>query len=182
MKLWLVTSLLVGYSEAARFLALFPMASKSHHYVFRPIMETLGRRGHEVVYYTAYPYEGPVPAGIVQVDISGELPDFHSTVNILDFVDTTIIEDMQKTFGFSFVLSKLILECPTVQKLIHSDEKFDAVLFESYVIQEYLSAFMHKFNAIGIDIVSVGIPRLFLKFNYKLSRINLNYTRERITY
>nr|XP_024216483.1 uncharacterized protein LOC106687521 [Halyomorpha halys] len=157
MKLWTLHFLfLVAYTEAARLLAFFPLETKSHHYVFRPIMEALGRRGHEVVYYTGYPYEGTVPPGIVQVDFSGELPDYQSTINLMDLVNNTVIEDLQTLFRFSFLLSPAFLESPTVQKLIHSDEKFDAVLSESYFIQECQSAFIHKFNAVGIEIVSLG--------------------------
>ncbi|CAH1389492.1 unnamed protein product [Nezara viridula] len=156
MKIWILLSLLVAYSEAARILAFFPLASKSHHYVFRPLMAALGSKGHEVVYYTGYPYEGAVPPGIQQVDISGELPDIHSTINIMDFVDTTIIQDLKNLFELSVFLGPIILKTKTVQKLIHSDEKFDAVLFETYFIQEYQSPFIHKFNAVGIDIISLG--------------------------
>lgn len=43
-----------------------------------------------------------------------------------------------------------------VQDLIHSDQKFDAVMFESYFYQEFVSAFIHKFNAIGIEVLSLG--------------------------
>ncbi|CAH1389491.1 unnamed protein product [Nezara viridula] len=156
MKLWMLPLLMVGYSDAARILAFFPLATKSHHYVFRPVMAALGNRGHEVVYYTGYPYEGTVPKGIQQVDLSKELPDYHSTINLMDLVYSSIIKDLQTLYGFSFVLTPFILESPKVQKLIHSDEKFDAVLSESYFIQEYISAFIHKFNAVGIDIVSLG--------------------------
>nr|XP_024216492.1 UDP-glucuronosyltransferase 1-9 [Halyomorpha halys]XP_024216493.1 UDP-glucuronosyltransferase 1-9 [Halyomorpha halys] len=156
MKLWMLPLLLVAYTEAARILAFFPIPGKSHHYVFRPIMAALGRRGHEVVYYTGFPYERTVPPGIKQVDLSDELPDLYSSVDITDFMTSSIFEDVKKLFGYSFFYSPFILECPKVQKLIHSDEKFDVVLSESYFIQEYLSAFMHKFNAVGIDIISLG--------------------------
>ncbi|CAH1389490.1 unnamed protein product [Nezara viridula] len=155
MKIWLLL-ILLGYTESARILAFFPIAGKSHHFFFRPVMAALGRRGHEVVYYTGYRYEGTVPPGIQQVDLSEDLPNFHSTVNVMDLINVGLIDHMKQLFGLSFSLSPFILESPKVQKLIHSDEKFDAVLVESYVLQEYLSAFIHKFNAVGIDIVSLG--------------------------
>ncbi|XP_014292867.1 UDP-glucosyltransferase 2 [Halyomorpha halys] len=156
MKLWMLLLLLVAYTEAVRILAFFPMEAKSHHHVFRPVMEALGRRGHEVVYYTGYPYEGTVPPGISQVDLSKELPDLHTIFDVIDFISTSVIDDLQKIYGFSLLYSPYILETPTVQKLIHSDEKFDAVVSESYVVQEYVSALIHKFNAVGIEIISLG--------------------------
>ncbi|XP_014275916.1 UDP-glucosyltransferase 2 [Halyomorpha halys] len=155
MKIWMLSLLLVAHAEAARILGFFPLASKSHHYFFRPIMEALGKRGHEVVYYTGYPMKA-VPPGVVQVDISGDLPDVHSTINVMDFVDTGVIYNVKNLFGFSLYMASFVMESPAVQKLVQSDEKFDAVLIESYFVQEYLSAFIHKFNAVGIDIMSLG--------------------------
>ncbi|XP_014281893.1 UDP-glycosyltransferase UGT5 isoform X2 [Halyomorpha halys] len=156
MKLWILSMLLVAYTEAARILAFYPLGVKSHHYVFRPVLEALGRRGHEVVYYTGYPYKGTVPPGIVQIDISDELPDLHSSMKIEDFIDTSALDDIRLGYEFTFMFTPFILECTTVQKLITSDEKFDAMISESYFIQEYQSAFLHKFNAVGIETVTLG--------------------------
>lgn len=156
MNTWILALLLVVYTEAARILAFFPIAGKSQHYVFRPIMAALGRRGHEVVYYTWYPYEGVVPPGITQVDLSRELPDFYSQIDTLDLVTDDMISQMKQFYGFIFLLGPLVMETPSVQKLIHSNEKFDAVLFESSICQEFYSPFIHKFNAVGIDIITLG--------------------------
>lgn len=58
--------LLAASAESARILAFFPIPAKSHQFVFRPIIEELAKRGHEVVYYTGIGYD-EVPQGIKQV-------------------------------------------------------------------------------------------------------------------
>lgn len=59
-------------------------------------------------------------------------------------------------YEIGFVIGETALKEPQVQKLIHSNEKFDGVMFESYFVQEYLSAFIHKFGAVGIEIMPLG--------------------------
>lgn len=42
------------------------------------------------------------------------------------------------------------------QNLIHGSETFDAVMMESYFGQEHVSAFIHKFGCVGIEIATMG--------------------------
>ena len=89
--LFVVLLVLSAWTEAARILAFYPLDGKSHHYIFRPIMEALAKKGHEVVYYTGYPYEATVPPGIVQVDLSKEMIPLQSEYFSLKSVYINII-------------------------------------------------------------------------------------------
>lgn len=45
---------------------------------------------------------------------------------------------------------------PIAQEIIHSSEKYDAVLMESLFSQEPVSALIHKFGCVGIEISTLG--------------------------
>lgn len=45
----------IGSNESARILAVYPTPSISHQVVFRPLMQELAKRGHDVVVITADP-------------------------------------------------------------------------------------------------------------------------------
>ena len=71
-------------------------------------------------------------------------------------LDESIFAETKNFFQVGVKMAPNLVGSATVQKLIHSDEKFDAVMMESYFIQQYQSAFLHKFNAIGIETISFG--------------------------
>ncbi|KAJ8708778.1 hypothetical protein PYW08_010160 [Mythimna loreyi] len=63
--------LTLNHSEAARILAMFPVASISHQVVFRPLIQELVKRGHEVTVITpdpAFP-KGGTPANLTEIDV-----------------------------------------------------------------------------------------------------------------
>lgn len=63
--------LVLNNSEAARILAMFPIASISHQVVFRPLIHELAKRGHEVTIITpdpAFP-KGGAPANLTEIDV-----------------------------------------------------------------------------------------------------------------
>lgn len=52
---------LVAFTEShgAKFLAVLPTPIHSHHIIFKPILNELANRGHEVTVITASPEENP---------------------------------------------------------------------------------------------------------------------------
>ena len=42
------------------------------------------------------------------------------------------------------------------QEIIHSSEKYDAIMMESYFTQEPVSALIHKFGCVGIEVSTIG--------------------------
>lgn len=73
-----------------------------------------------------------------------------------DLISASAFDSVMRFYKFGIKLSHLILNCPPIKKLIHSDEHFDAVLMESYAVQEYQSAFIHKFGCVGIEVIPLG--------------------------
>lgn len=156
MLYWLCFLVIVSVAESARILAFFPMPTPSHQFIFRPVIEGLAKNGHEVVYVSAYPYK-EIPKNVTQInlekyDIDEEFGDF----NYLDASQQNLIEYTHDMYWFGKLMAQYYLGSPEIQELIHSDQKFDAVMFESYFYQEYLSAFIHKFNAIAIEVLTLG--------------------------
>lgn len=146
------------YAEVTpkRILAFFPLIAKSHHFIFRPIIEELTKRGHEIVYVTGFAYEGGPPKGITEINIKKYLPFKEAEGNVTDLISASAFDSAMRYYKFGIKLSHIILNCPPVQKLIHSDTHFDAVLMESYAVQEYQSAFIHKFGCVGVEIIPLG--------------------------
>ncbi|XP_066904014.1 UDP-glucosyltransferase 2 [Halyomorpha halys] len=157
---WLLLLFLTGtlYVEVSpkRILAFFPLIAKSHHYVFRPIIEELTKRGHEIVYVTGYAYEKGPPKGVTQIDIKKYLPFREAEGNVTALIGASAFDSTARFYKFGVKLSHMILSSPPVKELIHSKAKFDAVLMESYAVQEYQSAFIHKFGCVGIEIIPLG--------------------------
>ncbi|CAH1389493.1 unnamed protein product [Nezara viridula] len=157
---WLLVLFLTAtlYAEVTpkRILAFFPLIAKSHHFIFRPIMEELTKRGHEIVYVTGFGYENGPPKGITQINIKQYLPFREAEGNVTDLIGATAFDSAMRFYKFGIKLSHMILNAPPVKKLIHSNDHFDAVLMESYAVQEYQSALIHKFGCVGIEIIPLG--------------------------
>lgn len=47
--------------EGARILAVLPIYARSHHTFSQSVLKTLARAGHEVVVYSPFPLEKPIP-------------------------------------------------------------------------------------------------------------------------
>ncbi|XP_014261181.1 uncharacterized protein LOC106673546 [Cimex lectularius] len=139
------------YALAARILALFPFPAKSHHNVFRPILVELAKKGHHVMFVGPIPVEQP-PANLKQLLLPNYLKDLTEQMNLIDFgkLSSPVIPFWLNEMGL--FLTEKVLQSEELQGLIHSDEKYDVIMTESLFFQEPLAAFMHKFNAIGIDV------------------------------
>lgn len=69
--------ILLGAADSFRILAFFPFPARSHHFIFRPVLEELARRGHQIVYVTSFPYD-KIPSNITQVNIGLSLEELFS--------------------------------------------------------------------------------------------------------
>ncbi|XP_024217739.2 UDP-glucosyltransferase 2-like [Halyomorpha halys] len=145
-------------AQAARILSFFPMPAKSHQFVFRPIIEELAKRGHEVVYFTGFGYE-KVPPGIKQIVIEQNTPSNDTQqqqFSFLDFGEASVITITMIMYEIFISFAPRLLGHPKVQELIHSNEKFDAIIMESYFNHQFLSPLIHKFGAVGIEVMPLG--------------------------
>ncbi|CAH1389494.1 unnamed protein product [Nezara viridula] len=156
MVLWLCFLITVTVAESARILAFFPMPIPSHHFIFRPVIEGLSKNGHDIVYVSAFPYE-EIPKNITQIDLSKyDIMEEYKSYGDLKVHEMGLLEYTRFMYSFGEVMARYYVGSKEVQDLIHSNQRFDAVMFESYFYQEYLSGFIHKFDAIAIEVITLG--------------------------
>ncbi|XP_075223720.1 UDP-glycosyltransferase UGT5-like [Lycorma delicatula] len=142
-------------SDAAKILVVIPLFAKSHHYTIQPIIRELAERGHDITFYTPMPL-GKNYTNVKQFEIHLPLEKMFSTVGFEE------IRKLGKIPWFNLIsfwpmglgIVNQTLEHPEIRKLIHSNEKFDLILLETFFGQESLIAFGHKFKAPVIALAS----------------------------
>lgn len=143
-------------SECARILAVFPNPSISHQIVFRPIVQELAKRGHEVTVVTtdpAFPKE-EAPANLTEIDIHEVSYEFKK-----NFFATAAIKDAKAQVDNIYDLLRQTfdaqLESYEIKNLINDQSKqFDLLLLEA-CFREAL-AFSHVYKVPVIQISSFG--------------------------
>lgn len=137
-------------------LAVFPHLGKSHFDVFKPLVEELARRGHNITVISHFPRsesakaKEPLPA---YKDISLVDPKIGVFVNIIDLHQ---VGKYQSIFGPLMNLISLrvfadqgcgmSLRNPDVTKLLRSNETFDVILNENFNTDCCLG-FSYRFKA-----------------------------------
>ncbi|XP_026736025.1 UDP-glucuronosyltransferase 2B31-like [Trichoplusia ni] len=150
--------LLVNTNEAARILGVFPTPSISHQVVFRPLIQELVRRGHNITVITTDPAfpKGKAPANLKEIDvhdISYNLwrKKLVSRKNNNDDILTqhSILLDL----FVSMVDAQLKDE--NVKRIIHDKEQqFDLLILEACVRPAL--GYSHRFKAPVILMSSLG--------------------------
>ncbi|XP_046972446.1 uncharacterized protein LOC124539191 [Vanessa cardui] len=156
----------IKFTVCARILAVFPTPSISHHLVFRPLINELVRRGHEVTVITTDPQypPGQTPDNLTEIDVHdvsykvwkdefAKAPN-ENTVDILSQVRTTIK-----------ILLKLVIaqiDTSRVQHLIREKKgEFDLLFIEAFVKPALIYSHFFKVPVIQISSFSG------LSHNYK---------------
>ncbi|CAH1389502.1 unnamed protein product [Nezara viridula] len=148
--------LLAASTESARILAFFPISAKSHQFLFRPIIEELANRGHEVVYYTGLGYD-KVPQGIKEIILEQQTKSISKKhFTFVEFGEFSIPKVTSIMYDMFLLSAPAFLSSPKMQELIHSNEKFDAIIMESYLTHQFVSPLIHKFGAVGIEVRPLG--------------------------
>ncbi|XP_050427170.1 UDP-glucosyltransferase 2-like [Adelges cooleyi] len=129
----LVTACVLGRTNGANILGVFPINGRSHWVVYESLMKALAARGHNVTVITSFPQKSPV-ANFTDIDLSGVMPSPVSSLsidmvrNVLSsvFSSQAFIADLQLKF------CRESIKHPQVQALLKSDIKFDAVFTEIF--------------------------------------------------
>lgn len=138
--------------NCAKILGIFPIPFREHQIIYRPLIENLVRRGHELMLLTTDPIMEPLE-NITQIDLS-----FAYSLKILENLkDTTLSgSEMLKTiFAAMRQISDEELKSNAIQELLNSDMKFDAVIVE-WSGASVMNGFAYKFDAPLIGISSGG--------------------------
>lgn len=140
-------------------LAIFGHLGKSHFDVFKPLLEELARRGHNITVASHFPRtdkaiaEEPLPT---YKDIDLRDPNFQLFINIVDlhYIRDSfhrIFDEMYFLYHMGNVACNIGLRNPEINQLINSKEKFDLVLVESFNTNCFLGI-ASKFDAPFIQI------------------------------
>ncbi|XP_024217742.1 UDP-glucosyltransferase 2 [Halyomorpha halys] len=141
--------------HAYKILAFLPFPSNSHHAIFLGLIKVLADRGHQITYYT--PIEPTVAHPNITLRLTPNYKDeFLKEMNLMDLSSASVP-------GVSHILARTAIRFtehyyanPIAQEIIHSSDQYDAILMESYFNQEPVSALVHKFGCVGIEISSLG--------------------------
>nr|WMP40235.1 UDP-glucuronosyltransferase UGT33AX2 [Tuta absoluta] len=155
LHLFITLLLNLVFAHAARILAVFPVPSISHQVVFRPLVQELAKRGHEVVVITTDPAfpKGQAPTNLTEIDVH-------------DMSYSTWTEFVAKSTGksndqydqiktaldlFTIIVEKQIQNAE-VQKILKDKSKtFDLLLLEACVRQALGFSYVYKVPVIQVS-------------------------------
>ncbi|KXJ82204.1 hypothetical protein RP20_CCG015146 [Aedes albopictus] len=142
----------VAFSEGAKILGVLPTGGKSHFYIGAGYMKALAEAGHDVTVISPFPLKN-APKNYRDIELTGFLEQFEKDYeqNMFKYKSSGgVIAPLFMLFMmyemFAEVMCKAVLEHPNVVELLNSDEKFDAVLVETF-ITEALYGFAQHFDA-----------------------------------
>lgn len=144
-----------------RILGVFHHPGKSHFDVFKPLLEELAKRGHDITVVSFFPRN----INDTSVEYLSNYKDISliGSVNVwLNVVDLNMINysflnhflELFKLREWGLQHCEATLNLPDVQKLIHSkNEKFDLILTENFNSDCFLG-FVYKFSTPFIALTS----------------------------
>ncbi|XP_038220960.1 UDP-glycosyltransferase UGT5-like, partial [Zerene cesonia] len=140
--------------RSAKILGVFPAPIYSHQQVFRPLIEELARRGHEVTVITPFPTASESVGNITQISIEDSIEDIRFNALKQELKDAEDIVTQQKaTFRVVHEMFDILLG-RDLKEFLRSGQKFDLVLVEACVRLNLI--FSHIFKAPLIQISSFG--------------------------
>ncbi|XP_026735708.1 UDP-glucuronosyltransferase 2B31-like [Trichoplusia ni] len=138
--LCLLTSLIliVNTNEAARILGVFPTPSISHQVVFRPLIQELAKRGHDVTVITTDPAfpKGGAPANLTEIDVHDISYNIYQEIinDIPRGNKNDVIHQMEESLPFLTKIVDKQLNDEAVRRLIEDkNKKFDLLILEAWV-------------------------------------------------
>lgn len=148
-----------GATRSANILAIFPSPSISHQIVFRPLMEALAKRGHNILVVTPNPIQVQpnLTSKYEQIDIHDIsyqmiMTNEISSVLTADCSTLTLIKIFNE---LTSVLAKAQLASPQVENLIKDPKRsFDLCFVENWIPSMF--AFKDRFNC-SLIIISTMI-------------------------
>ncbi|XP_076655534.1 UDP-glycosyltransferase UGT5-like isoform X1 [Halictus rubicundus] len=143
-----------------KILGVFGHPGRSHFVVFKPLLEELGRRGHDMTVISYFPRtekakaEEPMP-NYKDISLAGNKSD--TSINIIDLHG--IYSPRYKSFGdllmlnsFSYHACEAALTNPRVKQFLAAGEKFDLVITESF----NTNCFFVLFHQQGVPFIEVS--------------------------
>jgi hypothetical protein len=174
--------------HGARILGVFPVGAPSHYILGNSLLKGLAEKGHDVTMVSPFAEKNPPKNGSYRdIVLSGFAEEHERSLKemnlfemekknfftVLPFFTTMMIEACERTLNHT-----------NVQKLIHSDEKFDVVIVQ--FLNEAQQALATHFNAPLILFSTIGtsswinqavgnpqplayVPETLIGFSYKMT-------------
>ena len=141
--------------EKLKILAVFHHPGKSHFDFFKPLLQELARKGHEMTVVSYFPRN----VNLTNTEVLPNYKDINlygSLDKWINVIDLTIIDNnysIKKIVQGIFMIRQWGLDAceaglniPEVRQLIKSNKKFDLILIESFNTDCFLG-FVHRFQA-----------------------------------
>lgn len=146
----------VSYSEPLKILGVFPIFTRSHWNVGNGIMMSLVEAGHEVTMISPFPLSKPVKnyRDIKTEGIKELMEGFQKDFNPFKTVNNPWMVLPILSLKFNSI-ADLTLKSPEVQKLLKSNETFDAIIVEMFNT-ECLLGIANYFDAPLIAVSAFG--------------------------
>lgn len=157
--LYLILWIVVSQSEAARILGVFPTPSISHQVVFRPLIQELAKRGHEVVVITTDPAfpTGGAPENLTEIDVHDiSYRIWRDNIMGTSRGNSKDLNDLMKlVLEIQVKLMDAQMKHKEVQNILRDkNKKFDLLLAEACVRSSLM--FSHIYKIPTIQISSLG--------------------------
>ncbi|KAL0810822.1 hypothetical protein ABMA28_010134 [Loxostege sticticalis] len=152
----LIVILSVSDNEGARILAVFPTPSISHQVVFRPLVQELAKRGHDVTVITTDPVfpNGRTPANLTEVDVHDiSYKIWEDFVKTASGKQNDLKNQMKVLIELTAEVFRNQIETKEVQDII-KNKKFDLLMLEA--IARPALALSHVFKVPVIQVSSFG--------------------------
>lgn len=120
----------IKFIDSARILAIFPTPSHSHQKIFKVLVKDLAERGHSLKVLTPYLQNYGHP-NVTEIDIHVD-PLKGTDLSWNDFQKMSHEQAVINANEWKLRCHQEQLKIPEVQKLIHSEEKFDLMILEYF--------------------------------------------------
>lgn len=144
-----------------KILVVFGHMGKSHFEAFKPLLEELARRGHDLTVISHFPRHESAKKKEALPNYK-DISLLDSEVGVMvDFIDLRSIHhtfyrsvlDLNLMRVFGIMACRIGLNNPAVKTFLQSDEKFNVILIENFNTNCFLG-FAHKFKAPYIGLTS----------------------------
>ncbi|XP_044728495.1 UDP-glycosyltransferase UGT5-like [Chrysoperla carnea] len=179
---------LISQNNAYKILGVFASASKSHFLLGSELMKSLAASGHEVTMISSFPLKKPVKNYRdipLTFNVKDEQTKLMGEQNFFQEGENFGLDSVKKFFTTGLTITEKILSDANLQKLLNSNEHFDAVItvaftYEAtYAIASHFKAPLIVYSTVGASILVnelVGnpnnyayVPDLMLGFTDRMS-------------
>ncbi|XP_053688373.1 UDP-glycosyltransferase UGT5-like [Sabethes cyaneus] len=158
----------VTLAEGAKILTILPLGGKSHDIIGSAFGKVLAGAGHDVTVITSYPAK-KLPKNYREIVLTGfleKVAESQQAPNFFEFRGGIVASAFMLTMLYGMMpgrMYELAMQHPNVVNLLKSDEKFDVVILESFIAEQFYGFAQHfdahliTFSAFGNSLWTNGL-------------------------